>query len=1231
MRIAAIYGNFSAPKVQEIVVARGRVLELLRPDEQGRVQTVHSTDVFGEVRAIQPFRFPGGQQDYVICGSDAGRIVILRYAADRACFQKVHQETFGRSGVRRAVPGEHVAVDPKGRACLIAALEKTKFVYVLNRDSEARLTISSPLEAHRSKTLTYDVIGLDVGFDNPVFAAIELEFGEVDEDATGEAAAAAQKHVTLYELDLGLNHVVRRASEPIDNGANRLVAVPGGGDGPGGFLIFAENFVLYRSLEGVDGAGELRAIVPRRASLPAERSLLLTAAATHRQKSMFFVLAQSEYGDLYKITLDEGARDLHVQYFDSLPPATALCVLRRGFLFAASEFGDHGLYQFRGLGGDDDPAPRASASTLAAAGDDGYAPVFFDPRPPRNPGEEVAQLYAACGRGRAQHAARAAPGLALAELAVSPLPAAATGVHTLRAAPGDEHDAYIVVSFAGATLVLGVGETVEEVPGRPGSTRACPRWACSCWPTAGCCRGHPGGLRHVRPDGRVNEWRAPGGRRVTQFAANERQALVALAGGDLLLFELGAQGALAEAEKRPLGGEACALALAPLGEGRLRAPLVAVGLVDGTLRVLGLDPAEPLKALATQAVGAAPESLLVLRAGAGDGLTLQVGLSTGLLLRTEVDEVTGALTDTRSRFLGTRAPRLAAAPLAGAPAMLALSSRPWVGYREQGRWTVVPASYGALDAAAPFASEQCPEGFVAVAGATLRVLAVERPGQAFDERRARLRYTPRALCVHPERAALVTAEADIGALGVLRRAAQAAEQQARGEAPSLDLVVGGALLKPGTGDGEEDANSNGVDGAAEANGHAVETLAPRTTDFLATLSTDQEGDVHVVTEAETPAGQVETEEGLAPAALLDQVGPALGVPGEWASCVRVLCPRTLATLDCVELSPGEAALCAAFVRFEGHPEPLLVVGVGLGLAFTPRRAAKGGAIHAYSLVDGRLARLHSTPLDGVPRALLAFRGRLLAGVDASLRLFDLGKRRLLRKSEYRLLPSPVARLAAEGGRVFVGDAAQSVICLKYRKADASFYAFADDTVPRATTSLLPLDYDSVAVGDRFGGIAALRVPPELTAAGEEDPTGGKFAAATLGAAPHKLRTEARFHVGDTVTALQRGALQPGGRETIFYATLLGALGALYPFASREDLDFFQHLELHLRAEAPPLLGRDHLAFRSAYYPVKDVIDGDLCELFVRLSPDKQRQIAAELDRTPGEVLKKLEDIRNRII
>lgn len=58
----------------------------------------------------------------------------------------VKQETFGRSGCRRIVPGQYLATDPKGRACMVAALEKQKFVYVFNRDNAENLTISSPLE-----------------------------------------------------------------------------------------------------------------------------------------------------------------------------------------------------------------------------------------------------------------------------------------------------------------------------------------------------------------------------------------------------------------------------------------------------------------------------------------------------------------------------------------------------------------------------------------------------------------------------------------------------------------------------------------------------------------------------------------------------------------------------------------------------------------------------------------------------------------------------------------------------------------------------------------------------------------------------------------------------------------------------------------------------------------------------------------------------------------------------
>lgn len=65
------------------------------------------------------------------------------------------------------------------------------------------------------------------------------------------------------------------------------------------------------------------------------------------------MILQSEYGDLYKVTVTSDAADkgrvveLKVKYFDTLPPCTSICVLRTGFLFAASEFGNHALYQFQ--------------------------------------------------------------------------------------------------------------------------------------------------------------------------------------------------------------------------------------------------------------------------------------------------------------------------------------------------------------------------------------------------------------------------------------------------------------------------------------------------------------------------------------------------------------------------------------------------------------------------------------------------------------------------------------------------------------------------------------------------------------------------------------------------------------------------------------------------------------------------------------------------------------------
>ena len=58
-------------------------------------------------------------------------------------------------------------------------------------------------------------------------------------------------------------------------------------------------------------------------------------------QSMFFFLTQTEQGDIFKITLEtdeDMVTEIRLKYFDTVPVASSMCVLKTGFLFVASEF-----------------------------------------------------------------------------------------------------------------------------------------------------------------------------------------------------------------------------------------------------------------------------------------------------------------------------------------------------------------------------------------------------------------------------------------------------------------------------------------------------------------------------------------------------------------------------------------------------------------------------------------------------------------------------------------------------------------------------------------------------------------------------------------------------------------------------------------------------------------------------------------------------------------------------
>ena len=245
------------------------------------------------------------KKDYLVLGSDSGRIVILDFDAEKKAFVKVHQETFGKTGCRRIVPGEYLATDPKGRAIMIGAVEKQKFVYILNRDNKNQLTISSPLEAHKSHMLTLAMVGVDVGIENPQFACLEIDYGEPDQHFSAVNTGNIQKTLTFYEMDLGLNHVIRKNIIPVDRSAHLLIAVPGD-DGPGGIIVVCEDFLVYKRVSHEDR----KCFIPIRNDSKiakksnGDRKLFITCSATFSLGATFFFMIQSEYGDLYKVTLE---------------------------------------------------------------------------------------------------------------------------------------------------------------------------------------------------------------------------------------------------------------------------------------------------------------------------------------------------------------------------------------------------------------------------------------------------------------------------------------------------------------------------------------------------------------------------------------------------------------------------------------------------------------------------------------------------------------------------------------------------------------------------------------------------------------------------------------------------------------------------------------------------------------------------------------------------------------
>jgi splicing factor 3B subunit 3 len=339
----------------------------------------------------------------------------------------------------------------------------------------------------------------------------------------------------------------------------------------------------------------------------------------------------------------------------------------------------------------------------------------------------------------------------------------------------------------------------------------------------------------------------------------------------------------------------------------------------------------------------------------------------------------------------------------------------------------------------------------------------------------------------------------------------------------------------------------------------------------------------------------------------------------WASCIQVVDPiQAKETLQRIDLEDNEAATSIAVVSFSSQDdESFLVVGTGKDMIANPR-SFSCGFLHVYRFQeDGKeLEFIHKTKVEEPPLALLAFQGRLLAGVGRDLRIYDLGMKQLLRKAQAQVAPHLIIGLQTQGSRIIVSDVQESIIFVVYKFQENMLIPFVDDVIARWTTCSTMVDYETAAGGDKFGNLWLLRCPQKASDEADEDGSGAHLVHERqyLQGAPNRLALMTHFYTQDIPTSLHKTQLVTGGRDILVWSGMQGTLGILIPFVGREDVDFFLSLEQHMRSEDAPLAGRDHLAYRGYYVPVKGTIDGD-CK---SSTPVKSRDISkTRADQDPS--------------
>lgn len=345
--------------------------------------------------------------------------------------------------------------------------------------------------------------------------------------------------------------------------------------------------------------------------------------------------------------------------------------------------------------------------------------------------------------------------------------------------------------------------------------------------------------------------------------------------------------------------------------------------------------------------------------------------------------------------------------------------------------------------------------------------------------------------------------------------------------------------------------------------------------------------------------------------------------------VRLLDDQTFERYDSFELKCEESALALLPLTFESEPD---VVFLGVGTAFQRLDEPEpvGGRLLIFSLHERRLDLKHETLVSGAVYALDSFQGKLLAGINNKLQLFEwvpcTRAPRLERRAEHcgHIL---VLYVQSRGDFILVGDLMKSMSLLQCTAGSHKLQELARDFNANWMTAVAFLDDDHFIGAENWSNIFTTRKNADATADEERQ----------------HLEVVGEYHLGEIVNRFRRGSLSMHVSESgvpqrsqVLYGTVNGVLGVVASLPA-DEYAFFSKLQEQLRGTAgkPGVIkgvgGLLHLEWRSFHNGRKTVeahnfIDGDLIEVFLELPADKMELVATSMEVSVEELSRRVRDL-----